>query len=259
MVPDEKQFSLAAQPQKSNPIFAFTLIELLVVIAIIAILAAMLLPSLARAKMKAIEIKCLGNYKQLQTAYTMYLGDNRDFFPPLYAIFSGSDPVGATNSWVLGNAVLSADLSDIRNGVLYPFSAGPGIYKCPADQSFLRGTQTPRIRSCAISQYLLLDGSPQLLTKGSQVRSNSQVFVFMDENVGSIEDGNFGLQRPPVSTWLNMPTDRHNRGAIWTFFDGHAFKAKWRAAKVWKGYYTPATGDDLLDLHRVQDALPALP
>src|ERR1700727_1433831 len=82
----------------------FTLIELLVVIAIIAVLAAMLLPALSMSKGKAQEISCMNNLKQLQTAWTMYNGDNNGQIASCWPYLPASPAVLNLNAWVLGDA-----------------------------------------------------------------------------------------------------------------------------------------------------------
>jgi len=139
---------IPTQPKPSRR--AFTLIELLVVIAIIAILAAMILPALGKAKEKAQNINCMNNGKQLILAVNLYGGKNREYFPP--NTDHGNTVAG--HNWcpgqagVGGAAEFNADiLLDPKYSLLGPYiGKSPGIFKCTADKRVGRynGTVTTK-------------------------------------------------------------------------------------------------------------------
>src|SRR5437667_9178115 len=136
----------------------FTLIELLVVIAIIAILASLLLPALAKARTKAQAVGCLNNLGQLTLCWLMYADDNVDSLPPNVALNTLGSGVGTRvgwttrdPSWVQGNAFTDTALTNIENGMLFPYNRSVGIYKCPADKSTVRDQgMLPRTRSVSL-------------------------------------------------------------------------------------------------------------
>lgn len=140
--------SFLMKPQKirsGTQAAAFTLIELLVVIAIIAVLAALLLPSLAKAKQNAQRIKCLNNMRQIGTGFTMFVGDRNDRYPPAFIYQDDADQItwdGWLNSYLGGNAPQSV----LQNG-LTPAQYCPPIMLCPADKlQAAAGTNNSTVR-----------------------------------------------------------------------------------------------------------------
>jgi len=141
---------------------AFTLIELLVVIAIIAILAAMLLPALSRAKLKAQGIACLNHHRSLALAWRMYSDDSSDRFPLATCVTVGHRE--EKFAWMTGHLDFDpANRSnwdveqDIKRSLLFPYAPAPEISRCPADRSVVhvpgRG-RLPRVRSMNINQHV---------------------------------------------------------------------------------------------------------
>ena len=129
----------------------FTLIELLVVIAIIAILAALLLPALAKAKLKTQGIYCMNNTKQLMTSWRLYVEDSRDTLPFAYVSDTPTTWKNYPYAWVHGiedfNGANTANWNPdntLKVGAIWPYCGNSTrIYRCPADTSMVKPTSGP--------------------------------------------------------------------------------------------------------------------
>jgi prepilin-type N-terminal cleavage/methylation domain-containing protein len=231
---------------------AFTLIELLVVIAIIAILAAMLLPALSRAKCRAQSTSCMNNLKQLMLAWQMYLHDNNDRI--VISLHGGGAKSGAGDprygtGWVEGWLDWSISFPDTTN-VNYLIdekyarlgnyvARSPKIFKCPAD-NYLSAPQrqsgwTARVRSLSgnigVGDGNAEDGPWDGIYKHFKKASDllypgaAGTWVFVDEHPDSMNDA--GFFNPYQTEFIDIPSALHCGACGFSFADGHAEIHKW--------------------------------
>ena len=228
----------------------FTLIELLVVIAIIAILAAMLLPALAKAKERANRTACLSNLRQWGLSLNMYLDDSAQVFPD-FSI--GNNTPGAAAGYDQDNIHWS-DLAGFHAGgygnsawfnalppyvsqnALWQYAANPtnfvngrNVFNCPSAQ-FLPAEVSPlnRVAFCYGINFKGTNGIVPIgtLFKATMVRNASAFVFFSDVRANSGETPFYGAN--PMNDLgaargsLNHLSSRHNAGANLTFLDGHS-------------------------------------
>jgi prepilin-type N-terminal cleavage/methylation domain-containing protein/prepilin-type processing-associated H-X9-DG protein len=225
----------------------FTLIELLVVIAIIAILAAMLLPALARAKQKATSAVCRSNEKQLATAWIMYCDDNKDSI----VNFERKDAPNGDKPWCYITPPITPPIppgtsptesakitfrAGYKQGLLNVYAPNPDVVHCPGDtRAKLSVGAGFAWGSC--SGTGTLNGEKREtdgIYKRSQIKRPTRIMLWVEENDPRGENlGSWIMNAgtPPSYTdasLIDSPAAFHGSSSTFNFADGHCESHKWQ-------------------------------
>lgn len=262
------EFSLPPNHSRKTPLGAFTLIELLVVIAIIAILAAILLPVLARAKLKATEAACLNNEKQLGLAFTMYVNENNqmllNYTPP--STLNNADGYWGLDGQAPGDwtspAVAMQDVQNcmMTNNLLYQYAPNVGVFHCPGDVRFNLPIGSGTHVGWAFDSYAMSEnvepyaGWTAGFTKAAQIRRPSDCIAFVEQSdTRGYNQATFAMSvngpLPPITfNFVDIFATYHGDVGTFAFVDGHAEARRWLdPAILATGTATLAEGSSIYD------------
>ena len=244
----------------------FTLIELLVVIAIIAILAAMLLPALAKAKAKASAAVCVSGQKQLALAWTLYMNDNSDIMvnmnnvdtanitgltqhpwryqPNAPGYYSTSLPVYPTQPAGMDAQTFAIQVMNecVRQGAFGIYLKNAGAVHCPGDLRYRRPVGSG-FSYCSYSGVTGMNGQTwtahpvqtEILTKGNQLQHAGSKFLFVEENDPRFENWGtwvMNVSGAAANNWsgtslVDSPAVFHISSSTFSYADGHATSRRW--------------------------------
>lgn len=237
------------QSAEKHQRMGFTLIELLVVIAVIAILMAILMPALNRAREQGQRGACLGNLKSLTLCWIMYADDNSDMI-----VNGDSGEYGLTANgkyWVQRDYVTTmteeAKKQAIMDGALYPYTKTVKVYKCPnvtRQVATFYNQISPPVRTYSISDSMNCKGWTQMNTvpvkRRMQIKYPANRMVFLDDG-GTCPSAMGGWTVYSNQwQWWDPPPVRHGDGTMFSFADGHAEYHKWEDPRTLTfGRYIP--------------------
>ncbi len=197
----------------------FTLIELLVVIAIIALLMAILIPALTRAREQGKRAACIHNLKGLVLAWLMYIDDNDGH---LVKGNAGDDGWVKLLGTLPNEEPVEDQLDTIRNGLLFEYAKMTKLYRCPvAERNEMRTYSTVHAMN-----GLKFTGSGDVYKKLSEIRRPGERLVFLDD-YGEDWDACWAVWHTQPTWWNPIPM-RHHGGTTLAFAEGHSEWWGWR-------------------------------